>query len=639
MRLFARVLHITVVLFVLCTACGALQVSAAGPYASQEITSWQLKWGSPDGDTGQEVPLAETQGWMEVLARLGTPELPKGISSAWTRIPLPDSQYTSPAVYINTLYALHVKAYVGERLIFEGDRSYIHDNYSLLLPLSTEDNGKTLYLWTETLRDRIGIKDSPVLGEHSVLIKDYTKNGLADVVLGGAFLFVALVLFVCAFYLNKEYFSVAASLSLVIASTGVLSITYSPFTYTFFSYLGPLSVVFFDLALLSLLPSLTFLFEKIFGGGKFGIIRRFRKFQVAYSIFCIACLVLNALSGNRLVEFYYLVSATIVGVIMILQFVLLIACVILFSLRGNKDAITFAVGFGTAAVTGAAELVWYYIRKGNYDLIYWKWALVVFILSLIVILGRRLALNHQQVVKYSRELELFNNELQRSEKMEIISELAASVAHEVRNPLQVTRGFLQLLSEKSSGDERRYLFMALSELDRASNIITDFLTFAKPEFEQISLLSVQDECKHIESILLPLCHLNGGKMVLEVADHLWVKGNSSKFKQAFINIIKNSIESLGNDGSIHITAYAKGGEVFIHVKDNGAGMDPWVLSRLGEPYFSSNKIKGTGLGLMVTFRIIESMGGEVRFLSRKGAGTESIITLPLAEAPDGPGSL
>jgi signal transduction histidine kinase len=323
---------------------------------------------------------------------------------------------------------------------------------------------------------------------------------------------------------------------------------------------------------------------------------------------------------------------------MIIQFILLIACVIVFSLKGNKDAITFAIGFGTAALTGAFELIWYYIKDGNYDLFYWKWALVVFILSLIIILGRRLAMSHQQVVKYTRELELFNNELQRSEKMEIISELAASVAHEVRNPLQVTRGFLQLLSEKSSGDEQRYLFMALSELDRAASIITDFLTFAKPEFEQISILNIQDECKHIESIMLPLCHLNGGRMIFEAEEGLWVRGNSSKFKQAFINIIKNSIESLGDEGTIQMTAYGKGNKVYIHIKDDGEGMDQGVLNRLGEPYFS-NKTKGTGLGLMVTFRIIEAMLGEIRFMSKKGAGTESITILPLADAPEGSDSL
>lgn len=638
MSLMFKSLHIALVLFLLSVSCGPLLVSVQSGYPPGEITHWQMKWQERTGDSGRKVPVTDTQGWVEVEAKGEMPEMPAGVSSAWTKITLPTYNYASPSVYIQTIYALHVKVYVEERLVFEGDRSFIKDNYSLLVPLDLRDNGKTMYIWTETLQDRIGIKEKVVLGEHSVLIKDYIKNGLIDIILGGAFIFVAVVLFVCAFYLNKEYFPIATSLSIVIASTGMLSITYSPFTYTFYSYLGAVSVVFFDVGLLSLLPALTYLFEKIFGSGRFGIIRRFRKFQVLYSLFCVVCLIINGLSGDKYVEFYYIVSTKIIGIIMILQFILLIGCVVIFALKRNKDAIIFAVGFGIAALTGISELVWYYIRGGNYDLFYWKWALVVFILSLIVILGRRLAQNHQQVVKYSRELELFNNELQRSEKMEIISELAASVAHEVRNPLQVTRGFLQLLSEKSSGDERRYLFMALSELDRAASIITDFLTFAKPEFEQISLLNVNEEFKHIQSILLPLCHLNGGKMILEVEDGLWVKGNSSKFKQALINIIKNSIESLENEGIINLLAYGRGDKVHIHIKDNGVGMEPGVLSRLGEPYFSSNKTKGTGLGLMVTFRIIEAMEGEIRFMSKKGAGTESITILPRAEGPDGSNS-
>lgn len=633
MRLISRAFYTTMLLLLFVMTCSSVWVSAQSYYAPSEISNWQIKWLTEAGDPGFEVPVTVQDGWVAAGGEEGIPALPEGVTAAWTRIQLPEFRYASPSVYINKLYALHVKVYVEKRLIFEGSRDFIKDNYSLLIPLSAGDSGKPLYIWTETLQDRIGIKDNVVIGEHSELIKDYIGNGLIDVILGGAFLFVAAVLFVCAFYLSKEYFPIAVSLSVVIASTGTLSITYSPFIYTFYSQWGPVSIVFLDFALLSLLPALTYLFEKIFGSGKFGIIRRFRKFQVGYSLFCIGCLVINLLSGNHFVEFYYFISTTIIGIILILQFILLIACVILFSLKGNKDAIIFAVGFGTAAIIGALELIWYYYRNGDYDLFYWKWALVVFILSLIIILGRRLAMNHQQVVKYSRELELFNNELQRSEKMEIISELAASVAHEVRNPLQVTRGFLQLLSEKTNGDAQSYLFMALSELDRASDIITDFLTFAKPEFEQVSLLNVQDEFKHIESILRPLCHMSGGKMVLELGDDLWVKGNSSKFKQAFINIIKNSIESLDDEGYIHMKAYVRGGKVFIHVKDNGEGMDQGVLSRLGEPYFS-NKTKGTGLGLMVTFRIIEAMHGEITFVSKKGVGTESITVLPLAEGSE-----
>lgn len=633
MRLIFRGLYIIALLILLTMTCGLLSVSAQSHYASSEISNWQIKWSDEAGDSGYETPVDVQDGWITAGGEQRIPELPEGVSAAWTRVSLPELKYASPSLFIGKLYALHVKVYVDQRLIYEGDRDFIKDNYSLLIPLSTGDTGKNLYIWTETLQDRIGIEDKVIIGEHSELIKDYIGNGLIDVILGGAFLFVAAVLFVCAFYLSKDYFPIAVSLSVIIASTGTLSITYSPFIYTFYSYLGPVSIVFLDLALLSLLPALTFLFEKIFGGGKFGLIRRFRKFQTGYSLFCAGCLILNLLSGNRFVEFYYFVSTTVIGILLILQFILLIACVIIYSLKKNKDAIIFAVGFGTAACTGVLELIWYYIRNGNYDLFYWKWALVVFILSLIIILGRRLAMNHQQVVKYSQELELFNNELQRSEKMEIISELAASVAHEVRNPLQVTRGFLQLLSEKSTGDAQSYLVMALSELDRASDIITDFLTFAKPEFEQILLLNVQDEFKHIESILRPLCHMNGGKMVLDMEGQLWVKGNPSKFKQAFINIIKNSIESLGDDGYIQMSAYVREDKVYIHIKDNGEGMDQGVLNRLGEPYFS-NKTKGTGLGLMVTFRIIEAMQGEITFVSKKGAGTESIIILPQAEAQD-----
>ncbi|MDQ0193941.1 sensor histidine kinase [Paenibacillus wynnii] len=620
MRLTVKnILHIAIVLFLVFMTSGSLYASADNAYPTTEITEWQMKWGNDRGPSG----------WMDAGSLQSTPEMPNGVSSAWIRIPLPEMKWSSPSIYIDTLYALHVKVYVEDHLIFEGKRNYIKDNYSLLFPLSTEDSGKTLYIWTETLQDRIGIKDTVIIGEHDHLIHDYTKNGLIDIILGSAFIFVALILFFCAFFLSKDHFTISSGLAVVIASTGILSITYSPFIYTFYSYLGPISIMFLDFALLSLLPSLTFLFEKIFGPGKFFIIRRFRKFQVLYSIFCLCCMTVNILSGNQYVEFYYFVSTKIIGFIMIIQFILLIACVTIFSFRRNKDALIFAFGFGTAALTGVLELVWYYVRDGNYDLSYWKWALVIFIISLIVILGRRLALDHAQVVKYSRELELFNNELQRSEKVQIISELAASVAHEVRNPLQVTRGFLQLLSEKSSGDEKEYMSMALSELDRASNIITDFLTFAKPEFEQISILNVCDEFRHIESILLPLCHLNNGKMVLDVDSNIWIKGNSSKFKQALINIIKNSIEAFQDEGTIHISAYRKGDKVLIHVKDNGEGMNSDVLLRLGEPYFSQ-KNKGTGLGLMVTFRIIEVMQGEVVFRSKKGAGTEVVITLPMA---------
>ncbi|WP_433619775.1 ATP-binding protein [Paenibacillus cellulositrophicus] len=298
-------------------------------------------------------------------------------------------------------------------------------------------------------------------------------------------------------------------------------------------------------------------------------------------------------------------------------------------MKGNRSAEILTVGFAVFGLTVIGEMVWFYLKDGNYDLFLWKWGAAVFIISLMLILGRNYTINHEQIVKYSRELEMFNNELQRSEKMAIISELAASVAHEVRNPLQVTRGFLQVLTKKYRNQDKLYMTMALEELDRAAGIITDFLTFAKPQFERISVLNVKEELGHVEGVIVPLANLQGAQIDMRVPDHLQVKGNSSKFKQAFINMVKNSIEALNGDGQINVWAYEMDERVVIHIQDNGEGMSKEELARLGEPYFS-NKTKGTGLGLMVTFRIVEAMGGSLEFKSEKGVGTEAVVSFPSA---------
>lgn len=111
---------------------------------------------------------------------------------------------------------------------------------------------------------------------------------------------------------------------------------------------------------------------------------------------------------------------------------------------------------------------------------------------------------------------------------------------------------------------------------------------------------------------------------------LTIEGNSSKFKQAFINLVKNSIEALHSNGWIRIAAHKQDGQVIIRIRDNGVGMNRKELARLGEPYYS-NKTKGTGLGLMVTFRIIEVMQGKLEFHSEKGVGTEVTVTFPAVE--------
>ncbi|MEK4518316.1 ATP-binding protein [Paenibacillus sp. FSL H8-0122] len=594
-------------------------------HTEAEIPAWELKWETA-GNSGIEAVMAgPAAGWTWVRAGEARPLSPPGTASAWMRITLPPAGAT-PAILINRVFGDNLKAYIDNRLIYDSSGDVEYSGNKVLIPLPAQDSAKPLYLWNAGSGE-FGIEGDIRVGSYNQLLSFYVKQDLVDVVLGAAMIFMAGALLICLLFLKPEFFHSGFFLALVILSFGVLLLTYSPFLTLILSRGDRLRQISFDLALFTIMPAFTLYFEQLFGPGKRRLTTRVRKFQLAYSLFCTAALILNAAVSFRLDALYSVLTINATGVLMIAQFIYLLYLALSYARRGNSDAILFTGGFSVFAVVSLAELLHYFISSERYHLYWWKWGMMVFILSLIAILGRRFAGSHEKALEYARELEKFNNELQRSEKMEIISELAASVAHEVRNPLQVTRGFLQILGERSGNKEKEYLQMAVGELDRASVIITDFLTFAKPGVDIVDVFEVSGELKHVSGILMPLANLQGGSIELRLQQELQVTGSPAKFKQAFINLIKNSIESLQEEGQIVVTAWRTGSSVIISVKDNGEGMKVSELARLGEPYYS-NKTKGTGLGLMVTFRIIEAMNGTIKFNSRKGEGTEVLIELP-----------
>lgn len=593
--------------------------------AEQTINEWQILWMDHFDQDMTVRQLEKEKGWINVRADDKAVARPEGAVSQWVRIKAPVNS-EGKAILFKKIYGYDIIAKQGDHKVYESHREYKYGVNVVLLPSDSINKEDPIYLGIRS-PVRIGIQSEVYVGDFYNLHNMYVKNSLSDFIIGSSLMFIAFTMLICAIFLNSEYAATWVSLCLIILSCGFIMITYSSFLYSTYGEYGSIYVVLFDLSLFILLPSFSFFFEKVIGSGYHSLIRKFRTFQIGYSLLCTALMLINIFTHNHIYDLYRIASATLLGLIMMVQFIILITTAIFYAKRGSKEALIFSVGFAIFSVLGLGELFWFYLKAEYYDLFLWKWGVVSFLISLIVIMGKRFARNHEQIVEYSRQLEMFNNELQRSEKMEIISELAASVAHEVRNPLQVTRGFLQLLSEKNSSSNQLYLNMALDELDRAALIITDFLTFAKPEAGKVTTLNVLEEFIHIEGILMPLVNLQGGKITVHIPSDLHIRGSSSKFKQAFINIIKNSIEALDGEGEIDIWAHGDDGKVCIYIKDNGEGMEPEVLARLGEPYFS-NKTKGTGLGLMVTFRIIEVMQGNISFTSTKGVGTEVCVSFP-----------
>ncbi|MGE7881729.1 LytS/YhcK type 5TM receptor domain-containing protein [Bacillus sp. NPDC094077] len=220
------------------------------------------------------------------------------------------------------------------------------------------------------------------------------------------------------------------------------------------------------------------------------------------------------------------------------------------------------------------------------------------------------------------------SKLIKMEKMEIVSQLAASISHEVRNPLTVIKGFTQLLKTPNLTPESRneYIEHILEELNRAQEIIDDYLTFAKPAPEKLDHISVEQELNRVINMILPLCNMNTIHITKDFSKAIIV-GNKQHFQQCFLNLIKNGIEAMPNGGTLSISSSISNNKVIIRIEDNGVGMSQEQINRFGEPYFST-KTKGTGLGTMVAVKIIETMQGTLKIRSVVNKGTTLMITLP-----------
>jgi two-component system, sporulation sensor kinase B len=238
------------------------------------------------------------------------------------------------------------------------------------------------------------------------------------------------------------------------------------------------------------------------------------------------------------------------------------------------------------------------------------------------------------LIEYMKENYHVRTTLARAEKLRVVSELAASIAHEVRNPMTAVRGFTQLLSQDSVIRERfsMELSVMISELDRAHQIISDYLSFARPQEENIQSIDVVKHTASALAVLTPFAHANSIDIKESYQGPLYVLGNPNRFEQALINIVKNAIESMPNSGTVHVVAGMSDNNVKVEIIDTGCGMTENEIARLGTPFYST-KCSGTGLGLTATYQIIHLMNGEIEVKSNQDEGTAFSIVLPSTELP------
>lgn len=235
----------------------------------------------------------------------------------------------------------------------------------------------------------------------------------------------------------------------------------------------------------------------------------------------------------------------------------------------------------------------------------------------------------QTVLRDLTARKLVEEKLGRSDKLSALGQMAAGVAHEIRNPLTSLKGFVQLLRKKAPEYETYYDIMS-AELERINMIVNDFMLIAKPKQSEFKLVQISEVLDHVYALLESQAYMNQIKLHKELEEELPpVLADGNQLKQVFINLLKNSIEAMPGGGNIHFHIGRREEGLFIRITDEGIGIPPEKLSKLGEPFYTT-KDTGTGLGLNVCFRIVEAHMGKMHISSKPNEGTTVEIVLPFA---------
>ncbi|WP_232696909.1 PAS domain S-box protein [Brevibacillus daliensis] len=216
-----------------------------------------------------------------------------------------------------------------------------------------------------------------------------------------------------------------------------------------------------------------------------------------------------------------------------------------------------------------------------------------------------------------------------SEKLSAIGQLAAGVAHEIRNPLAALRGFVQLL-RSSINDYQPYFQIMLTELDRINLIVSELLVLSKPQALSLQPRNLEHLLDSVVMLLQTQAIIKNLQVTLSFPEHdIYINCEENQLKQVFINLLKNALEAMEDGGTICIEVKLLKEHVVIQVIDQGCGISEELIPQLGQP-FVTTKNKGTGLGLMITYKIIKEHHGNMIIESQVGKGTTITIQLPVA---------
>jgi len=233
--------------------------------------------------------------------------------------------------------------------------------------------------------------------------------------------------------------------------------------------------------------------------------------------------------------------------------------------------------------------------------------------------------------------EKLEEQLKRSEKLASLGQMISGVAHEIRNPLSIIRGTVQLMERNFKNVEGldEYVKIVKEQSDRENNVIQELLDYARPSKQLMMLMDINILIKGVLSFTNKYIGEKHVELKIDLAEVMpQLLLDCDKIKQVFVNMILNACEAMENGGNLSIRTEVDDKWVRTYFEDTGVGMDELQMKNIFNPYYTT-KPRGTGLGLAISNGIIEMHGGYIKVTSKKGVGSSFVVELPMISINNG----
>lgn len=228
--------------------------------------------------------------------------------------------------------------------------------------------------------------------------------------------------------------------------------------------------------------------------------------------------------------------------------------------------------------------------------------------------------NTESVVSLYNSLEKFERDKQSKESL-------FKITHEIKNPIAVVKGYLDMYDTNNIEHSIKYVPIIKEEINRVLMLLEDFLciTKIKVEKEEMDVSLLIDDIKNSFDLILKGRNI---RFNCRNINELYINADYNRLKQVLVNIIKNSMESIDENGLIKLSVIKNKNKIKIIIEDNGIGMNEEEIEKIKQAFFTTKK-SGTGLGIYLSNEIIESHNGTLKYISKKGKGTTATITIPI----------